>query len=256
MKTLILGIKKEWMEGFRTKKIIGLGALALLLGMMDPVMFKLTPYLLKEFSGMDVDGLIQLSQIAEIKDFHNDIYQLFTVISVIIISNIWIKEIKEETMVIPVSKGASISQILLSKSLVYSGYLVVLMVGTYSINYYYAGMIFGFRMDLYQAGLSGLYMGVYFAFLVFFMVGLSTLVIHFASVIFITLLLAFAGPLLAEILDVTMFTPFGLVQEAGMFSRVVNPQIIQSMLGSLILMVGIYTLGSLMAEKKEVYKYR
>lgn len=256
MKTLILGIKKEWMEALRTKKVIGLVALALFFGIMDPVMLRLTPYLLKEFSGMDLEGLIQLSQIAEIKDFHNDIFQLFTVISVIIISNTWIKEIKDETMVIPVSKGASISQILLAKSLVYSGLLIGLMVVTYSINYYYAGIIFGFRIDYYQAALSGLYMGFYFAFLVFFMVAVSTVITHFAGLIFITLVVAFAGPFLAGLFDITMLTPFGLAQEAGLFARVVNPQVLQTLLVTLLLMVGVYALGCLMAEKKEVYKYR
>lgn len=256
MRDLMINMKKEWMEAARTKKLIGIVALAMFFSILGPVMLRLTPFLLEEVSGMNLSGMIQLSQIAAMKDFHGDMYQLFSVVLIIIVSNVWINEVKNETMVIPVSKGVQVSSILLAKSLTYGLLVMGLMVVSYLINYYYAGLIFGFRMDAYQALTSGLLMGLYYSFMVFYIIAVSAFITHFAGVVFIALVTGFALPFLTGLLEISQYTPFGLLTEAGVFARVPRVESLTSVLATLILMVIVYSVGAYGAEKKEIIKYR
>ena len=256
MRDLFINMKKEWMEALRTKKVIGIVALALFFSIADPIMLKLTPFLFEEFSGVDLGSIIQLTQIAEMKEFHGDMYQLFGIVLIILISNIWVSEVKNETMVIPVSKGVSKSSIILAKSLTYGLLVMVLMVLSYMVNYYYAGLIFGYRMEAYQALTSGLLMGLYYCFMVFFIVAISAFVTHFAGVVFIALITTFAGPILTGLFEVSHFSPFGLLEEAGLFPRVLGGHVLTSVLTTLLVMVLAYSIGSYGAMKKEIIKYR
>jgi ABC-2 type transport system permease protein len=256
MKILIAGIKKEWMEVCRTKKLMALSAMALFFALLDPVMLKLTPYLLKEFSGVELGEMIQLTQIAELIDFHQDMAQIYAIVLVIIMSNVWINEVKQQTLVMPVSKGVNSADIILAKILTYALIIMGLMIIAYSTNYYYAGIIFGFRVDYYQVLTSALMMGIFYTSCIAFIITLSVLLMNGPAVIFMTLLAIFGGPFLASLLKVEVYTPYALLNEAKNFPRMLPDTIVLTIVCVLILTVIVYYIGTIFANKKEIIKYR
>ena len=249
-------MKKEWMEGVRSWKVIGIVLVALFFSIMDPVILRFTPYMLKEFSGMDIEGMIDLSQRNAMLNFHQDIYQIFTIAYLVIMGNVWLNEVKKKTVIIPVSKGLKISRILLAKSLVYSLMVLVVMLAVYLIDYLYAGLIFGFEMALSAAVVSGILMGIFYCFLTFLVIGLSTFIYNFPGVIFTGLTVVFAGPFLAGLMKVESYTPFGLLSEASKFEGLFGREIIVLLALALVWIAASYGLGVLAAGKKEIVRYR
>jgi ABC-2 type transport system permease protein len=244
------------MEALRTKKLLAIASGAFFFGLLDPVMLRLTPLLLKEFSGVDLSEAIQLSQPAALMDFHQDIYQIFTIILLIVVGDVWIKEMKNRTVIIPLSKGAGLEQMLLGKVMVYSGITMAAMLISYSVNYFYSGIIFGFRTDLYQALFSGFLMGVFYAFSIVLLLVLSIVTGQFPVAMILSLGVVFAGPPVAAVFGVTVFTPFRLSHEAALFPRMPESELIVSGVITLLIMVVLFQLGSIVARRKDIVKYR
>lgn len=253
---LRFNLQKEFLEALRTKKLMVLGIVALFFSLLDPVMLKLTPYLVKEFAGMDMSGMIQLTQKAELIGFHQDIYQLFTIVLVITVGNVWINEVKQQTFVIPVSKGFKLSSIMLAKIITYALSVNVFIYVAYTINYYYSGIIFGFDVDYYQVFSSAAMMGLFYAFFIVLIIALGPILSNFPGIVFTTLLIVFGGPFITSLLDIGAYTPFGLMNEAAMFPRILNDTVIANIIYVAILSTVIYYMGIYVADKKEIIKYR
>lgn len=256
MRELRFGVKKEFLEAHRTKKLMVMGIIALFFALLDPVMLKMTPYLLKEFSGIDMGDMIQLTQTAELKDFHQDIYQLFTIVLVIVIGNVWLNEVKQRTLVIPVSKGLKLSTIILAKIITYAVLVNVLIYIAYTLNYFYSGIIFGFGVDYYQVFSSAVMMGLFYTFCIVFIISISIWVSKFSAVVFITLLVIFGGSFIASLLKVEVYTPYGLLNEASVFPKILSQTVISNTISVVILSMIIYYFGTIIANKKEIIKYK
>lgn len=256
MEALKFSLKKEWLEGKRTKKLMVLAIAAMFFSLLDPVMLKLTPYLLQELSGIDIGNAISLTQVAQLKDYNQDMYQIFSIVLVVIVGNTWLNEVKNETLVIPVSKGVSLSAIMLGKISMYTLFINGLMIIAYSVNYYYSGVIFGFEVGYYQVLISALLMGLFYSFCIVFMITFSPIIASYPGIIFMTLLIVFGGQFLAALLKIDRFTPFALVSEASMFPRIMSNQIYVTIVSGLILAIVLYTIGITVATKKEIVKYR
>ena len=87
MEALKFSLKKEWLEGKRTKKLMVLTIVAMLFSLLDPVILKLTPYILQEFSGIDLGDAISLTQVAQLTKYNQDMYQIFSIVLVVIVGN-------------------------------------------------------------------------------------------------------------------------------------------------------------------------
>lgn len=256
MKSLVNSIKKEFMEASRSKRSIALIAMALFFALFDPVVLKLTPYILKEVSGIDLGDMIQLTQIAELKEFYQDIYQLYSIVLIIVIGNTWLNELKDQTLIIPISKGIKVSQIIIAKMITYSLLVNIIMLVAYSINYLYSGIIFGFTVDYYQILTSSILMGVFFTFCICFIISLSVVVSNYPAVIFLSLLMLFGGPIITKLFRIGEYTPFGLLSEASLFPRILTSSISVTFVCVMILLVFVYYFGTIIANKKEIIKYR
>jgi len=249
-------IHKELLEAFRTKKLMVLGIVVIFFALLDPVMLRLTPYMLEQIGGIDISGMIQLSQVAQMKEFQQDIYQLFTIVLVIIIGNVWLNEVKQETLIIPLSKGLKLGSIMKGKIVVYALYVNLLMLAGYSINYYYSGVIFGFGVDYYQVVISAMLMGIFYTFAIVLIIALSPVISNFPGVVFVTLIILFGGPFLVSLLEIEAFTPFGLLNEAAMFPRMLSKNIPVTIVCMMMISSMFYYVGIKVAGKKEIVKYR
>lgn len=256
MRALMITMRKEMMEASRTRKLLVLTIVALFFALSGPVMLKMTPYLLKEFSGIDVADAIELSQTVALRDFAQDVGMVFTVVLVIVAAPLWIQEVTGRSLVIPLTKGTRSSHMILAKGLVYGIWISLLMIVAYSVNYYYAGIIFGFDLTWIQVFRSALMMGMFYFWLVFFILLLGTLFANSYMVVFTVLVTVFGGGALAGLVRLDTYLPFGLVTEAGIFGVEASVDTWITLGSTLILMIASYLLSAMLAARKEIVRYR
>lgn len=124
MKILIAFIKKEWMEQFRSGKIVILGILFLILGIMNPAIAKLTPWLLEMMadslaeSGMSVTSVMVDASISWTQFFKN--VPMGLIAFVLLQSNIFTREYQTGTLVPALTKGLARYKVVIAKIFIVS----------------------------------------------------------------------------------------------------------------------------------------
>lgn len=141
MRNLFAFMKKEWMEWTRTGRVIILAIIFLLLGIMNPAIAKLTPWMMElmseslEESGLlvtsvEVDALTSWTQF-----FKNIPFGLIAFI--LICSVIFTKEYQSGTLVLILTKGLKRSKVVAAKSILLCSLWTVLYWFCYGITYLY-----------------------------------------------------------------------------------------------------------------------
>lgn len=116
MKSYIAFTKKEFVENFRTYKFFIMMTVFLLLGMMNPIMAKLTPQLLKSFMPKDMNITIcEPTAIDSWTQFFKNVPQMGLIVLVIIFSGIMANEFSRGTLINMLTKGLSRGTVILSK---------------------------------------------------------------------------------------------------------------------------------------------
>ena len=145
MKSLIAFIKKELLEQIRTGKVMILGALFVLFGIMNPAIAKLTPWLLETLtdslaeSGMIVTEVTVNALDSWVQFFKN--IPMALIAYVLIESSIFTKEYQSGTLLLSLTKGFERYKVVLSKTIVLSllwtvGYWMCFGI-TYAYNTYF-----------------------------------------------------------------------------------------------------------------------
>ena len=124
MRTLIAFTKKECMEQIRSGKIVILGILFLLLGIMNPAIAKLTPWMFEMMadsmaeSGLSVSSVVVDANTSWTQFFKN--VPMGLIAFVLLQSNIFTKEYQSGTLIPAVTKGLARYKVVISKTLVVS----------------------------------------------------------------------------------------------------------------------------------------
>lgn len=145
MKSLIAFIKKELLEQIRTGKVMILGTLFVLFGIMNPAIAKLTPWLLETLtdslaeSGMIVTEVTVNALDSWVQFFKN--IPMALIAYVLIESSIFTKEYQSGTLLLSLTKGFERYKVVLSKTIVLSllwtvGYWMCFGI-TYAYNTYF-----------------------------------------------------------------------------------------------------------------------
>lgn len=145
MKSLLAFIKKETMEQFRSGRLMILGILFVLLGVMNPAVAKITPWLLEILadslaeSGMTVTPVTVSAMDSWVQFFKN--MPLGLIVFVLLQSSIFTKEYQSGTLVLSLTKGLERFKVVVSKTVVLTvlwtvGYWLCFGV-TYGYNAYF-----------------------------------------------------------------------------------------------------------------------
>lgn len=123
MKSLIAFTKKEIMEQSRTSKLIILGILFVLFGIMNPAVAKLTPWLIEEVlaesmaeSGMTITTA-EITALDSWAQFFKNI-PMALIAFVLLESSIFTKEYQSGTLVLSLTKGLHRYKVVISKTIV------------------------------------------------------------------------------------------------------------------------------------------
>ena len=122
MKSLLAFIKKETMEQLRSGRLIILGILFVLLGIMNPAVAKLTPWMLEIFadslaeSGMTVTNVTVSAMDSWVQFFKN--IPIGLIAFVLLQSSIFTKEYGSGTLVLSLTKGLARFKVVISKTAV------------------------------------------------------------------------------------------------------------------------------------------
>ncbi len=145
MKTLLAFIKKEWMGQLRSGKILILGMVFLLLGIMNPAVAKLTPWLYEVMadslaeSGMAVTT-VEVDAMTSWVQFYKNV-PMGLIVFVILQSNIFTKEYQSGTLILALTKGLKRSNVVWAKTTIlfvlWSAYYWLCYGITYGGNTYF-----------------------------------------------------------------------------------------------------------------------
>ncbi len=130
-------IKKEWMEQSRTNKLLILGIVSVVFGIMSPAVAKLTPVIFEAMSeSLSDQGIssIQLGEVTAItswQQFYKNISTLM-IVFVVMASGILTNEYQKGTLINIITKGMPRYKILISKLLVQ----VTLWTSSYFITFF------------------------------------------------------------------------------------------------------------------------
>lgn len=137
MKSLFAFIKKEIMEQFRSGRLVILGILFILLGIMNPFFAKLMPWLLEILvdsnpeSGMTITVSSVSAMDSWVQFFKNIPIGLLAF--VLFQSNIFTKEYQSGTLVLSLTKGLERFKVVISK--------MVVLIGFWTIGYWISFLI-------------------------------------------------------------------------------------------------------------------
>ena len=122
MKTLIAFLKKEILEQIRSGKVMILGILFLMFGVMNPAVAKLTPWMMEIFAeSLEGSGIIITEVTVTALDSWMQFYKnipMALIVFVLLQSSIFTKEYGSGTLLLSLTKGLERYKVILSKSAV------------------------------------------------------------------------------------------------------------------------------------------
>jgi len=145
MKTWNALMKKEWIEQVRTGKLMILGAIFVLFGIMNPAIAKLTPWLLKTMadslaeSGMIITDISVSAMDSWVQFFKN--MPIALIVFVLVEGGIFTREYQSGTLVLTLTKGLDRKMVVLTKATILfllwsAGYWLCFGI-TYGYNMYF-----------------------------------------------------------------------------------------------------------------------
>lgn len=118
MSTLICFMKKEWTEYIRTKKAMLVLGLAVLFGIMNPAIAKLTPWMLENFSTEGFEVVIDSSKVDAAMSWQQ-FYKntpMMLIAFILIFGGMFTNEYQKNTLVLVTTKGLARWKVVIGKA--------------------------------------------------------------------------------------------------------------------------------------------
>lgn len=139
MKTLFCFMKKEWLEYSRSRKLLIIFGMAILFGIMNPAMGKLTPWLLENLNTEGIEIIIDKSAInanMSWQQFYKNM-PMFIVVFILVFCGNFTNEYQNKTLIPIITKGLDRWKVVIGKACS----LCILWTGsfylTYALTYFY-----------------------------------------------------------------------------------------------------------------------
>lgn len=214
---MIQNIGIEIKYGFRSGKLLVLLACFLFFALLTPLMLKfILPGILKSqgVSSQELSGLMNITQIGCIQIYMNDVFEMGTIIVAFTLCGLLAQEIRDNTLVLPLCSGKHFSNIVGAKLLIFGFALILISLTALMANYLYAGFLFSFDVGLFSIIRAGILQGIYMNFLLACIIFWGAVAKKPIPTGFLTLATAFGLHFVGSLLDIHVWLPSGLLEQA------------------------------------------
>ena len=122
MRSLLSFLKKEWLEHLRSGRLLILGMIFVLLGIMNPAVAKLTPWIFEVMAdSLAESGMIVTDVTVSAMDSWVQFYKnvpMGLIVFVLLESSIFTKEYQSGTLVLALTKGLERYKVIVSKAII------------------------------------------------------------------------------------------------------------------------------------------
>ncbi|MTI70419.1 MAG: ABC transporter permease [Firmicutes bacterium] len=231
--------KKELIEGIRNYKFLILAIGIILFAILDPIMLKLLPEILKgQTQGVDISQFMNINHRFSITNYMNDIYNIANIVIALTLMGVITDEIKDKNIVIPLTKGLNLEGLVIAKTLVYSLIITSFTFVGFIINYYYSQILFPKDLVSFSSVMkSCLLYSIYLLFVISLIYLLSSLFKKGIIAALLSILIIYTMPLIMNIKILSTYLPFYLIKQANNFNVIFDSTLIISILWTLIYIV-------------------
>ncbi|HHV75068.1 ABC transporter permease [Thermoanaerobacterium butyriciformans] len=242
--------KKEIIESIRQYKYLILAIGIILFAMLDPIMLKVLPLMLKNKIPGDISALIKIDFSTAIQNYIKDLSQVSFLIVILTLMGILSDEISSHKLLFPYTKGLNPAAMVASKILHYSIVLIIFIFLGFSINYYYADTLFKdntipFSKIMFSATLISLF----YIYTVILLTFLSSLFKKSIVAAVALLIINFAASALMSIEKLSVYIPNKLIALASTFN---TSDIIKPLISTLMLSIVFYIISIIRMNKIEI----
>jgi ABC-2 type transport system permease protein len=229
---MLVLIKKEILEGIRTYRFLSILVVLTFFSILNPVMNKMIlPEILKsQFEGIEEEMLSQMiisNQTDCLRAFMGDIFEIGTLVIVLVTAALIAGERKEKTLILPVCSNKKMEDIVLAKNLVYGVFTIICIVLAILIDYLYAGVLFGYDgLEIGAVIAGGIYIGIYYYMVISIVMFIGTLLKNTITTALISMLLVYGSNIIAGFFENGSKSPKGLFDEAMLLSYNMREEII------------------------------
>ncbi|WP_044566853.1 ABC transporter permease [Anaerococcus provencensis] len=212
MRIFLSLLKKEAIEGARTKKMISTFILLLFIGLISPLTAKLTPMILQSIATGNIDINVAIpSEIDSWTQFFKNISQIGMFGLAIILSTQMVNEFQKGTLINLLSKGLPRYQVVLSK--IFYNFILwfIAYFCSFTLTYFYTKYFFGISFPIRNILMAALLPFVFGLFLI----SLEILAGVISGNVIGTLILMTAGIVIQLILsirdEIVKYMPIALI---------------------------------------------
>lgn len=255
MGTLTAYIKKEVLESARQYRYLVLGIGIFIFAILDPVMLKLLPDIMKGQlpQGVDLSQMFVVTQRSALQNYVKDLFQIGSLFIALSLMGLISDEVTLKRLVFPYSKGSNVWGITLSKMLHYSIVIAIFVIIGFAINFYYAATLFKEDAVTYSnVFVSSVLVAVYYCFTVSMILLFSSLFKKSIAAGICTLVVSYLMPLTLNIKGIEDYIPYKLVSEANKFAGF--DRSILTTISAVIIYIIIFNTAAILKMKKTEIK--
>lgn len=224
MSTFKAYFKKEVLESLRQYRYLVLIIGIFFFAILDPIMYKLLPDILKSQLSSDKNTLNALSALFNpsvkviLQNFNKDLFQIGNLVVVFTLCGTFSEEISTKKFVFPYAKGAFPWEITLAKLIHYTIVISLIVICGYLLDYYYANLLFkGGTVKLYRVFVASFLICIYYIFNIILTMFFSSIAKKGIISGIVVLGISYLSALLNGIKQISIFSPYNLVATASGF---------------------------------------
>lgn len=254
MRTAVAFLKKEWMEYYRTGKLIIIVVIFALFGLMNPAIAKLTPFLMEQLASMEDSGMVITVSTVDASMSWMQFYKnipMALVVMLLLFGGILTNELQKGTLIPVLTKGLSRWKVLLTKGI----NLILIWTGGYWLCY---GITY-FYSDYYwdNSIMSNLFFTAFcywlFGMMIMALMTLfSAMTTSFGGVVLGVGVIYFAMTLLGMIPKISSYLPIYLTSTSELLTGGNTGDYVTAIIITFVITIGAVIAGCMVFNKREI----
>lgn len=254
MRTAVAFLKKEWMEYYRTGKLIIIVVIFALFGLMNPAIAKLTPFLMEQLASMEDSGMVITVSTVDASMSWMQFYKnipMALVVMLLLFGGILTNELQKGTLIPVLTKGLSRWKVLLTKGI----NLILIWTGGYWLCY---GITY-FYSDYYWD--NSIMSNLFFAAFCYWLFGtmimalmtlFSAMTTSFGGVVLGVGVIYFAMTLLGMIPKISSYLPIYLTSTSELLAGGNTGDYVTAIIITFVITIGAVIAGCMVFNKREI----